>query len=283
MLAEKYNQLITDGFCIHENILSEIMLGRLREVTDRLLDGMDEFDTKRYRSQGSMIHTNTDPIFVELIACEPALGALLSMGFEDPTFTNGYIISKPPQSPQLFWHYDWFYWEDPISFDPRPREVFLMYYLTDTTRHNGCMRAIPGSHIYHNPLHAIIDAPHSDELASAEQMDRPEFSARPDEVDIPVRAGDLLIGDARLLHATHPNKSDTNRTVLTLWMQPDYAKLPERIKARMVEKTHIIPENWPANVKEMYQRLTPKYDGDAAPYPETLYRRNLSDKSHNPA
>ena len=34
-----------------------------------------------------------------------------------------------------------------------------------------------------------------------------------------VRAGDLIIGDARMLHAAHANTSDARRTVITLWFQ----------------------------------------------------------------
>ena len=49
-----------------------------------------------------------DPIFAELIAWPTALSLFTQMGFDTPTFTDGYIISKPPNSPPLFWHYDWF-------------------------------------------------------------------------------------------------------------------------------------------------------------------------------
>ena len=103
-----------------------------------------------------------------------------------------------------------------------PPQVFLMYYLTDTSRENGCLRVIPGSHTRHNPLHDVLAEPHSEVLGRAESLDRAEFGRRPDEVDVPVRAGELVIGDARLLHASHPNGSDRHRTVLTLWYQPDY-------------------------------------------------------------
>ena len=52
-------------------------------------------------------HT-TDTVFAELIALPAALEALANLGFTEVTYTDGYIISKPPHSPQLFWHYDWF-------------------------------------------------------------------------------------------------------------------------------------------------------------------------------
>ena len=230
-----------------------------------------------------MLTVMTHPIFAELITWQQSLDALFSLGicrdtkpiglFKDPTFTDGYIISKPPHSPPLFWHYDWFAWEDPTVYEPRPQQVFFMYYLTDTTRQNGCLRVIPGSHLQHNALHDLLDNPHAEAISRADDLDCPEFSPRPDEIDVPVEAGDLLIGDARLLHAAHPNRSDHRRTVITLWFQPDFCDLPERIQAQMVEKTQKIPDDWPAEAQEMVRRVNPKYEGNAEPYGRILYRR----------
>ncbi len=273
MSKEKYNQLINEGFCIVENILSDTLLDRLRSVTDRLCENMTEEHKRYFRSQGSAFRTYEDPVFAELISWQLSLDALKSMGFEDSTFTSGYILSKPPHSPPLFWHYDWFGWADPSTYDPRPQQVFFMYYLTDTTPHNGCLRAIPGSHYKHNPLHDLIVEPHAGEISAAKNLNRPEFSMRPDEIDVPVKAGDLLIGDSRLLHASYANNSDERRTVITLWFQPDFCDLPERIKAQLASKTHPIPEDWSPEAQEMVRRLNPKYDGDAEPYGRILYQR----------
>ena len=100
---------------------------------------------------------------------------------------------------------------------------------------------IPGSHYRHNPLHEVIDEPHAPELQAGSDMTADDFSDRPDEIDVPIMAGDLLIGDSRLLHATHANASDQRRTVLTLWYQTDLRSLPEKIQAQMVAKTQKIP------------------------------------------
>ncbi|MEM7534347.1 MAG: phytanoyl-CoA dioxygenase family protein [Chloroflexota bacterium] len=269
----KRTQLLTDGYCHVTNILDNIMLNRLRQATDLMLDTQSEEHKARFRSQGSMFafSQTVDDVFAELIAWPKALGALATLGFTDVTYTDGYLISKPPHSPQLFWHYDWFAWVEPEMFEATPLQVFCMYYLTDTRRENGCLRVIPGSHTTYNPLHDVIAAPHSEELGRAENMDRAEFQARPDEIDLPINAGDLVIGDARLLHATHANQSDERRTVLTLWYQPDYGSLPERVQAQMVAKTHPLAEAWSVDAKAMVQALYPVYEGDAEPH-ERMYR-----------
>ncbi len=271
----KRKQLLTDGFCQAPAVLSDDMLRRLRAATDLMLDEQTEEHKARVRSQGSMFrfaHT-ADTVFAELIALPAALEALANLGFTEVTYTDGYIISKPPHSPQLFWHYDWFAWEEPEMHEAAPPQVFLMYYLTDTRRENGCLRVIPGSHTRYNELHDLIASPHREELGRATDLDRAEFKPRPDEVDVPVRAGNLVIGDARLLHAAHPNQSDQRRTVLTLWYQPDYPTLPERVQAQMVAKTQPLSETWSAEGREMVSRLHPVYEGHAEPHGRMLRPR----------
>jgi hypothetical protein len=135
---QKYDQLIEQGFCKFEQILTPAFIERLRLVSARLAQEQNSENPEGFRSQGSMIGTPADPIFAELIAWPPALEALQALGFDRPTFTNGYVISKPPHSPRLFWHYDWFAWEDLTAYEPQPPQLFLMYYLSDTYRDNGC-------------------------------------------------------------------------------------------------------------------------------------------------
>ncbi len=83
-------------------------------------------------------------VLAELIAYPEMLAEL---GFNDPKFGHGRIISRPPHSRPLYWHEDVRFWIDPVSYTPQPIQVFLMYYLTDTTPENGCLRVIPGSHL----------------------------------------------------------------------------------------------------------------------------------------
>ena len=110
--AEARAQLEELGFCVVPNILSSELLGRLRAVTDAALDAQTEEEQLRHRSQGSMIAVpgrdstaRVDPVFLELLTWRPALDSLVSMGFPrgSATFTDGYVISKPPRSPPLFW------------------------------------------------------------------------------------------------------------------------------------------------------------------------------------
>ena len=268
-------QLIEDGFCVFENTLEPGLVADLRRITEKALMARSEEERGRHRTTGSMVPIVCDPFFADIIAHPRALEALAMLGYGNPVFSNGYIISKPPRSLRLFWHYDWFAWEDPRSYEPEPPQVFLMYYLSDTRPGNGCLRVIPGSHLNHNPLHDLLDQPHSENLQRGINLDSAEFSHRPDEIDVPIRAGDLLVGDARLLHATHPNDSDERRTVLTLWYQPDLPSLPERMQAQMAadDKLQRIPDDWPEDARQKVEALLARYDGGAEPYGRQLYRQ----------
>lgn len=268
---QRRTELDEQGFTYFPQLLDAAQVQTLRAVTERMLA---RHDNSAFRSQGSMLKTNEDEAFADLIALPAALAALSSLGFARPTFSDGYIISKPPHSPRLFWHYDWFAWDDARNRELPAPQIFLMYYLSDTTPENGCLRVIPGSHIKENVLHRLLAEPHSKTLGAANDSSRVEFSDRPDESNVLVKAGDLLIGDARLLHAAHSNQTDKSRTLITLWYQPDLESLPERIQAQMAAKTHAVPEHWSeaAKAKILPLLANQRYQGTAEPHERQLWR-----------
>ncbi|MDE0324197.1 MAG: phytanoyl-CoA dioxygenase family protein [Candidatus Poribacteria bacterium] len=230
---EKYDQLIADGYCVVADVLKEEMLTQLRTVTDELLDAQTEDQREAYRSSGSMISVYMHSLFAELVVYPRTLEALETLGFLRPKWSSGYVISKPPQSPPLFWHQDWWGWNDPCSYTALPQQLFLMYYLVDTTPYNGCLRVIKGSHLNRHLLHDILPDAHGEALQRVDDANHPAYQHFSGEVDIPVKAGDLVIGDSRLLHASHGNQSDERRTVITLWYHPFFALLPAPMQAHI--------------------------------------------------
>lgn len=273
----KREQLLRAGYCKFEGVLSPEKVARLNAASDRMLEALPGEQAEKLRAQGSLLPTTGDPLFADLIADPAALQSLASLGFPCPTFSDGYVISKPGHSPRLFWHYDWFAWGDSYSFGLNPPQIFAMYYLTDTSRRNGCLRVVPGSHTRHNRLHDDLREPHSALLSQARDMSLPEFSDRPDEVDVPVHAGDLLVGDARLLHAAHANETDERRTLITLWYQPDLRAMPGAIQAQMAAKVQQAPPEWPQEVRDRYNAQLATYDGPVEPHARQLYRPRPAD------
>ncbi|MYE27578.1 MAG: phytanoyl-CoA dioxygenase family protein [Chloroflexi bacterium] len=260
---QKRQQLDRDGFCLLEGLIDDGMIARLRAVTDRVIARQEAAHFERQRAQGSLIRVTEDPFMARLIAYRPILQALARLGFPDPKWGSGFIISKPPKSPPLFWHQDARFWDDPISYTPRTIQCFLMIYLVDTTRHNGCLRLIPGSHLKRHRLHDALPDAHEDDLSRAADTAHLAFQRAEGEVEVPVKAGDVVMGGARLLHAAHGNNSDQRRTNITLWYYPDFANLPESIRAYLADSDW--PADWQAHNGDLLEPLRPVYAGDTAP------------------
>ena len=142
-----------------------------------------------------------------------------------------------------------------------------MYYLVDTDRQNGCLRLIPGSHLNRHPLHQYIPEYENNvkRFNRAEELNHSLFQPAEGEVDVPVKAGDLVIGDARLFHSAHSNQSKTWRTVLTLWYWPDFNAMPESVRALIGSNRHRsaeYPDTWPHHLTDPLQT---EYYGEIEP------------------
>ena len=208
--------------------LTATFLDELRAETDRLLDSVEHPASWKY--QGSDLHVRGDanPIIQRLLDWKPALDALAAMGLGDFRAHGSFILlSKPPGGPALYWHQDWMEWNDPISLAPWPQYLFLSYYLIDTTPENGCFQVLPGTHTRRVPLHDRLTGAHEAGARYAEPDDPVLFSEQPGAVDVPVKAGSLVIGEGRALHAARANQSDQRRTLMLAWFSrpktvPDY-------------------------------------------------------------
>ena len=225
-------QLVRHGFCRAPGVLDPAALHATREAAEAALASIGTDHRAQWRSQGSLVPVADHPSFAPLIAHAGFQAMFARLGLHGTLFSSGYVISKPPGGPALFWHQDWWGWEHPISRDDRIAQVALFLYMTDTTRENGCLRLIPGTHRRPHPLHDLVDA-HDPTLAEVKNPEDAAFASHADEVDVPVTAGDVVVVDARLIHGAHPNRSGAERTNITLWWHPDYEDLPATIKARI--------------------------------------------------
>ena len=188
---------------------------------------------ERNRSQGSLVLIADYPEFGRLLG-HPALSKIFDeLEFRDPKFSSGYIISKPPKSPALFWHQDWWGWNEPSSFTDQMAQVFVMIYLQDTTPQNGCLRFIQGSHGKLHDLH-YINA-HTESLSRVENPRDRLFESLPDQAAIPVNSGDVIVGDARLIPGAFPNEQSADRTLITLWFHLNYNALTPALQSRISE------------------------------------------------
>ena len=263
--TELRRQLIEEGYCCLPGVASKGLIDQIRKIADRTAERSQEGTSNTSELQGSIIDVLGNPEMAPLISLPSAQKALCELGFTNLKFYSGYIISKPPEiAPALFWHQDGFVWDDPISYTDTPVQFFLMYYLINTNQNNGCLRVIPGSHRKRHRLHGLPPA-HSKEIQNATNG-HPALEFDPDEVDVPVKAGDLVVGDARILHSAHANRSNQRRTVITLWFCPTYYQLPDTLQA-IYGKPRSKPTNWTDKEWGLVEPLLATYQGYALPVP----------------
>ena len=255
------NQLTKEGYIKINNLIDKKLLTKINVLTTDLVNNQTEKEKKEQVSTGSMISVSNHENFLSLIINDELLKIFSRMGYNNPKWSSGYIIGKESNSAPLYWHTDWWAWDDPISFAKEPPMIFVMFYLTNTNKTNGCLRVIPGSHLKFNEVHKYIKKHHS-HYRLYNNPDDPVFKSVKDELDVTSNLGDVIIGDGRILHAAHPNLSNEIRTVVTLWYYPDFDQLPDHIKASS-EDHHKWPKNWNEKSLDILKKYFPKYEGNA--------------------
>ena len=264
----KREQLLSDGVCVIESILDVEMLERVRAVASAQVAELSAEHRRQQQSTGSMVANRHLPQLAELTAWPRAWDALERLGYADSKFSRAYLISKPPHSTQLFWHQDFTAWSgEPRAYDEVSPQLFAMFYLVDTTRANGCLRVIPGSHRKRHPLHDLIGAAHTDESRRMDDPDSPLYASVADEIDIAAKAGDMVLGDGRALHSAHPNRSDQERPLITIWYHPLFSQLREGTQRQITDLAQAEIEHWPEENRQLVAPIIANYSGTAPPLP----------------
>ncbi|MBV7335526.1 phytanoyl-CoA dioxygenase family protein [Chloroflexi bacterium TSY] len=262
--STKLRQLQHNGYCVLESIADDVLLNRTRACVKQAIADQDPERFARWRAPGTLIDSNNYPELAGIIGNPIALKALNEMGLTDTKFWKAVIISKPPGGPRLYWHQDCLMWQDPRAYSDFSPMIFLMYYLEDTTVENGCLRLLPGTHRRRHILHDLGEA-HTADINSVENPNDPRFLDYPNEHDVPIRAGDLVIGDARMFHATHENRSDQRRTVITIWFHPLFDSLHPSTQSWIHADFHSRHSDWPQTALDEIEPVIPRYTGDVEP------------------
>lgn len=277
-IAEHRDSLSTQGYAVVKDYLSQPLLDTLRQQRDQVLAQLPAEHRDEYKSQGSLVNLGDHPEYSHLIASSELQELLQELGLAGNRWLAGYLISKPPKSPALFWHQDWWGWDHPLSYTPRLLGLGVMIYLSDTCRENGCLRVIPGSHRCQHRLHSLPVA-HEQSLSHIDDPDDIAYQSNESETAVEVDAGDVVLLDPRLLHSAYANQTDNERSLLTLWYLPEFESLPEPIQARYVQifNRHDLDtgdnaagkllDSWPESHRQAIEHLEPVCNSDAEPHP----------------
>ena len=95
---QKREQVMRDGYCVVDDILTENFLQELREESERLIAGHEPPPDVRYQGQHVGVRGVDNPIIQKLLDWQPSREALEQMGFGDFESTGGIIIlTKDPR------------------------------------------------------------------------------------------------------------------------------------------------------------------------------------------
>ena len=119
-----------------------------------------------------------------------------------------FLVKRPGDDGEFHVHQDWTLVEETIY-----RGITVWVALCDTDVENGCLHVVPGSHLYCNNIRgANIEPP----IHQIKPMIESEFC-----VPVPMKAGEAIFFDHRLLHYSPANQSAATRISVGLVVIPE--------------------------------------------------------------
>jgi hypothetical protein len=218
------------GFALLPGYLSPGQLRRAQRAADLAVAHPSGITCERPNNSLVPLRWDDDLVDVMVMSISRVSEAVQA---RDLRWISGYVSSKDPHSPPLWWHQDWWAWDHDASFRPDAPQVALLCYLVDTTIRTGALRVLPGTHRGSVPLHALLPEAHSSDSAILDP-DCPAMADQPGQVSLEMRAGDALVTDYRLLHGTHAHEGDHRRDCVLLSFAPAWSALPEEIRAHLI-------------------------------------------------
>jgi ectoine hydroxylase-related dioxygenase (phytanoyl-CoA dioxygenase family) len=221
------------GYAVLERFLDRALLEALRRAVRTALQAPPVAGCERPHNRLVPLRWNDPAVDLVLEGAERRRAVAAVTGGDDLRWISGYVSTKGPRTPPLWWHQDWWCWNHPASLRPAAAQVALLCYLSDTNPDNGALRLLPGSHRASVPLHTALPAAHAQDAEVA--LDHAALSDQPGQVTLNARAGDAIVLDYRLLHGTHPNLSAQRRDCLLLSFTPSWRRLDADIRAHLIQ------------------------------------------------
>ena len=195
------------GFVVPDYRLAPQVIESIRETHDRLIARHPEFRDycpNLLAYDLGFLNFARDPDILDMV--EQVIGP-------DFALWNSSFFAKPAvDGRKTPWHQDGEYW--PI----RPIATCTVWMAVDaSTRENGCLRVIRGSHRGQRLLTHHTNP--ATDLTLNQELDAGEYDEA-DAVDIELEAGQVSLHDVFLAHASEANRSDRPRRGMTLRFMP---------------------------------------------------------------
>jgi len=201
-----------DGFALVRRLFAGDEIGRLGNFAHNdpalVQQSYDRADTQG-RATKLALWNDPPPEPYRLFTCSARVIERIEqlLGEEVYHWHSKMTMKEPKQGGAWEWHQDYGYWYH--NFCLFPRLISCMIAVDDSTRENGCLRVLRGSHQM-----GRIEHGQSGEQTGADGERVAEALERLDCVNVEMQAGDALFFDCNLLHRSEPNLSTKPRWTL---------------------------------------------------------------------
>jgi ectoine hydroxylase-related dioxygenase (phytanoyl-CoA dioxygenase family) len=189
----------------HKQLFSEDKLNRLVSIFEEHLANKgsklsDELDTPHFRDERLLEFLLSEEA-LDLV--EPLLGPNIGL------WSSHFICKDPYVGRATPWHEDSHYWRPRVSRIDKIATIWLA--LDPSTRENGCMRVIPGTHLsFGNSEYESTDRTKNTFHNQIKSVDDSKA------VYFELKKGECSIHDARMIHGAEANASPHRRCGYTL-------------------------------------------------------------------
>ena len=216
---EQVKEYHKNGYIIIKNVINKNFLSELNIATDEMLKHAELIKNSNEQFDLGVNHTPSNisvrrikqpqkynEVFKKLLFYPSVIQKVTSLLGDNFRLHNGKMNLKSPSAGDLVdWHQDW-------AFYPHSNDDVLAVgiMLDDMTLDNGTVLFVPESH-----KGEVYDHHHNGYFAGAIDTEKSNIDLS-NVKEIIGKAGTITIHHARLLHASKPNISQTNRRFL-LW------------------------------------------------------------------
>ncbi len=219
-------QFQRDGFLKGSRVLSDEEIALLQAETLRVIDQREDASVK----QPVMVHNFTgdperavwqivniceaSPPFMELVLNKTVAEEIAQLtDANEIRLWHDQIQYKPASKGGVnHWHQDSPYW---ATLEPKDQQVTAWVALDDVDEENGCMRMVPGSHLWGNHIGFLEAVPSYDEMPT-------EFEGHSVNVkSCPVKKGEVHYHHALTWHGSGANLSGRPRRAVALHYMTD--------------------------------------------------------------
>jgi ectoine hydroxylase-related dioxygenase (phytanoyl-CoA dioxygenase family) len=228
--------LCDHGYVVIERALDDACVRSARELVAAVL--ADDRPLGCVRDNNVLVPLRWDDALVDCLLNAAAFveSVRTAAVATDLRWISGYVSVRPAKTGPLAWHQDWWCWDHPVSFADTAPQIAALCYLDTIESENAALRVVPGTH----------RGPSCDEAGAR---------------TLRLGAGDVVLIDYRVLHATTPNTTDRRRDCVLLSFTPRWRELPVDIRGHLV--SHLaLPgpgETVPAGL--WHEGLLPTFDG----------------------